>query len=105
MRSAGAAAATRHLLELGHRNVFHIAGPADVPAPRSCLAGWRDTLRAAGADIPGAMMGSGSPDGGWGSGRRAGRATKSRRSSWPVIRWHWESCARCSKPVGAFRRR
>jgi len=26
---AGAAAATRHLLELGHRNIWHIAGPED----------------------------------------------------------------------------
>ncbi|MGP0049063.1 MAG: LacI family transcriptional regulator, partial [Solirubrobacteraceae bacterium] len=26
---SGAAAATRHLLELGHRTVFHVAGPAD----------------------------------------------------------------------------
>jgi DNA-binding LacI/PurR family transcriptional regulator len=67
---AGAGAATRHLLELGHRSVFHIAGPADVPAPRSCLAGWRDTLRAAGADIPDAMIGSGSPDGGYELGHR-----------------------------------
>ena len=67
---AGAAAATRHLLELGHRNVFHIAGPADVPAPRSCLAGWRDTLRAAGANIPDAIIGSGSPDGGYELGHR-----------------------------------
>jgi DNA-binding LacI/PurR family transcriptional regulator len=67
---AGAVAATRHLLELGHRSVFHIAGPTDVPAPRSCLAGWRETLRAAGADIPDAMIGSGSPDGGYELGRR-----------------------------------
>src|SRR5215470_17690593 len=27
----GAAAATRHLLELGHRTVWHIAGPKDFP--------------------------------------------------------------------------
>jgi DNA-binding LacI/PurR family transcriptional regulator len=67
---AGAAAATRHLLELGHRTVFHIAGPTDGPAPRSCLAGWRDTLRAAGADIPDAMIGSGSPEGGYELGHR-----------------------------------
>jgi DNA-binding LacI/PurR family transcriptional regulator len=67
---AGAAAATRHLLELGHRSVFHIAGPADGPAPRSCLAGWRDALRAAGADIPDAMIGSEGPHGGYELGHR-----------------------------------
>ncbi|HTX12919.1 MAG TPA: substrate-binding domain-containing protein [Solirubrobacteraceae bacterium] len=67
---AGAAAATRHLLELGHQSVSHIAGPADGPAPRSRLAGWRDTLRAADADIPDAMIGSGSPEGGYELGHR-----------------------------------
>jgi DNA-binding LacI/PurR family transcriptional regulator len=67
---AGAAAATEHLLKLGHRSVFHIAGAADGPAPRSCLAGWRDTLRAAAADVPDAMIGSGSPERGYELGRR-----------------------------------
>jgi DNA-binding LacI/PurR family transcriptional regulator len=67
---AGAAAATGHLLELDHRSVFHVAGPADGPAARSCLAGWRDTLRVAGADIPDAMIGSGTAEGGYELGRR-----------------------------------
>jgi DNA-binding LacI/PurR family transcriptional regulator len=40
---SGAVAATRHLLELGHRTVFHIAGPADREDPGARLAGWRDT--------------------------------------------------------------
>ena len=66
----GGAAATGHLLGLGHRSVFHIAGPADGPEPRSRLAGWRDALRAAGADVPGAMIGDGSPEVGYELGRR-----------------------------------
>ena len=62
---SGAAAATRHLLELGHRTVFHIAGPADRQDPGPRLAGWRDTLVAAGADIPLPMVGDWSADGGY----------------------------------------
>jgi DNA-binding LacI/PurR family transcriptional regulator len=58
----GAAAATRHLLELGHRTVFHIAGAADLRHPSRRLEGWRDTLSAAGAEIPPPMVGDGSPD-------------------------------------------
>lgn len=54
---SGAAAATRHLLELGHRTVFHIAGPADRRDPGPRFAGWRDTLVAAGVDIPLPMVG------------------------------------------------
>jgi len=65
----GGAAATRHLLELSHQSVFHIAGPADGPEPRSRLAGWRDALLATGADVPGAMIGDGSPEGGYVLGR------------------------------------
>jgi DNA-binding LacI/PurR family transcriptional regulator len=66
---AGAVAATRHLLELGHRSVFHIAGVLAAPDPASCLAGWRDTLYAAGADVPTAMIGDGGPEGGYELGR------------------------------------
>ena len=38
---AGAAAATRHLLELGHRTVWHLAGPRTGSRPSSAsTAGW-----------------------------------------------------------------
>ncbi len=36
---AGAVSATRHLLELGHETVWHIAGPLDLPRVRS--SAWR----------------------------------------------------------------
>lgn len=62
---AGAVAATRHLLELGHDSVFHIAGHLDAPEPGSRLAGWRDTLLAAGAEVHAAMPGDGSPERGY----------------------------------------
>jgi DNA-binding LacI/PurR family transcriptional regulator len=44
----GACAATQHLLDLGHTNVLHIAGPRDWQEAEIRLAGWRDTLLAAG---------------------------------------------------------
>jgi DNA-binding LacI/PurR family transcriptional regulator len=67
---SGAAAATRHLLELGHRTVFHIAGPADRKDPGPRFAGWRDTLVTAGVDIPLPMVGDWSADVGYELGRR-----------------------------------
>jgi DNA-binding LacI/PurR family transcriptional regulator len=62
---SGAVAATRHLLELGHRSVFHIAGPPDGQDPGRRLAGWRDTLVAAGVEIPLPMVGDWSPGAGY----------------------------------------
>jgi DNA-binding LacI/PurR family transcriptional regulator len=55
--TAGAAAATRHLLELGHATVHHIAGPRDWPEARERTEGWRDTLYAAGAVVPAVRQG------------------------------------------------
>jgi DNA-binding LacI/PurR family transcriptional regulator len=44
----GAVSATRHLLELGHRRIAHIAGPAGSLEAQLRLAGCRDTLAEAG---------------------------------------------------------
>jgi DNA-binding LacI/PurR family transcriptional regulator len=49
---AGAARATRHLLDLGHRTVYHICGPDNWLDARERVEGWRDALRAAGAPEP-----------------------------------------------------
>lgn len=61
----GAAAVTRHLLDLGHRTVFHIAGPADRTDPGLRLAGWRDTLAGAAAVLPLPVMGDWSAESGY----------------------------------------
>jgi DNA-binding LacI/PurR family transcriptional regulator len=50
-QASGAAAATRHLLELGHRTVFHIAGPRDWMQAQERITGWRQALDEAGAEI------------------------------------------------------
>ena len=67
---AGAALATRHLLELGHRTVAHIAGPADFLEAGLRIDGWRSTLQAAGADAPPVLVGDWSPRSGYELGRR-----------------------------------
>jgi DNA-binding LacI/PurR family transcriptional regulator len=56
-QGAGAAAATRHLLDLGHRTVWHMAGPADWKEAEERIEGWRTTLKAAGAPIPAVLRG------------------------------------------------
>jgi DNA-binding LacI/PurR family transcriptional regulator len=61
----GAAAATRHLLELGHHNVLHIAGPPDWQEAEIRLAAWRDTLVEAGITPQPPMFGDWSSESGY----------------------------------------
>jgi DNA-binding LacI/PurR family transcriptional regulator len=67
---AGAAAATRHLLELGHRTVWHIAGPADWLEAQQRVDGWMAALSAAGADPPPLLAGDWSARSGYELGQR-----------------------------------
>lgn len=54
---AGARAATQHLLDLGHRTVWHVSGPLDWYEARDRIDGWRATLDAAGAPQPAVLAG------------------------------------------------
>ena len=56
---AGAELAVRHLLELGHETVWHIAGPTDWLEARDRIEGWRRTLVAAGAEVVGTDIAAG----------------------------------------------
>jgi DNA-binding LacI/PurR family transcriptional regulator len=67
---AGAASATRHLLDLGHSTVHHIAGPPDFIEAQQRVKGWRATLEAAGAEIIEPLFGDWSPRSGYDLGRR-----------------------------------
>jgi DNA-binding LacI/PurR family transcriptional regulator len=67
---AGATAATRHLLELGHRTVWHIAGPADWLEARQRVEGWAAALAEAGADAPPLLYGDWSARSGYELGKR-----------------------------------
>jgi DNA-binding LacI/PurR family transcriptional regulator len=56
-QSGGARSATQHLLDLGHENVWHIAGPRSSFAATSREAGWRETLLAHGIVPPEVLLG------------------------------------------------
>jgi DNA-binding LacI/PurR family transcriptional regulator len=62
---AGAAAATRHLLKLGHETVWHLAGPADWNDAEERIEGWRSALEAARAPIPALLRGDWTPRSGY----------------------------------------
>jgi DNA-binding LacI/PurR family transcriptional regulator len=64
----GAALATSHLLDLGHRTVWHVTGPLDWREAELRLEGWRDTLLAAGAPVPAPLSGDWSPRSGYDAG-------------------------------------
>lgn len=49
---AGARAATRHLLDAGHKTVWHVSGPTDWFDSQGRIQGWRQTLEEAGAEVP-----------------------------------------------------
>jgi DNA-binding LacI/PurR family transcriptional regulator len=67
---SGAVAATQLLLDLGHRTVWHVAGPRDFVEAQERLEGWRATLEAAGADVPPVLVGDWSPRSGYQAGLR-----------------------------------
>ncbi|WP_448626000.1 LacI family DNA-binding transcriptional regulator [Geodermatophilus sp. URMC 64] len=65
----GARLATGHLLELGHRTVHHVTGPADSKEARDRIAGWRAELVAAGAPVPEILRGDWTPSSGYAAGK------------------------------------
>lgn len=52
----GAYLATRHLLELGHRDIACIGGPANTSVAQMRLAGFRQALQEAGVEVPAARI-------------------------------------------------
>ncbi len=69
----GAVHATRHLLELGHSTVWHVAGPHDWNDSAAREKGWHDTLVEAGAEVPPVVRGDWSPASGYEAGRMLAR--------------------------------
>ena len=61
----GARLATQHLLDLGHRQVHHIAGPTTSFSAMHRVDSWRSTLRASGIEPPSVHHGDWSTESGY----------------------------------------
>ncbi|WP_394620098.1 LacI family DNA-binding transcriptional regulator [Lentzea sp. JNUCC 0626] len=69
----GVKAAVRHLLDLGHRTVHHVAGPADSYSAIKRAETWQATLREAGARVPRSLPGDWSAESGFLAGVKLAR--------------------------------
>ncbi|WNI19499.1 LacI family DNA-binding transcriptional regulator [Actinacidiphila sp. ITFR-21] len=69
-QAGGARAAVRHLLGLGHRTVWHVAGPEGSYSAERRVETWRETLTEAGCGIPEPLRGDWSAESGYRAGRR-----------------------------------
>jgi DNA-binding LacI/PurR family transcriptional regulator len=67
---AGAASATRYLLDLGHETVYHVAGPQSWLDAQERVDGWRSALHEAGAPEPVVLSGDWSASSGYEIGQR-----------------------------------
>jgi DNA-binding LacI/PurR family transcriptional regulator len=78
---AGARTATEHLIGLGHRDIVHIAGPADAMDATERLRGWRDTMAEHGLVARTPLEGDWTP----GSGYRIGAALTSEGPTFSAV--------------------
>lgn len=60
-QAEGARLATRHLVELGHRSIVHISGPADWLDSQARVRGWRTVMHQAGLPAGDPLVGDWSP--------------------------------------------
>ncbi|GAA2434582.1 LacI family DNA-binding transcriptional regulator [Streptomyces macrosporus] len=69
-QAGGTRAAVRHLLDLGHRTVWHLAGPEESFAAQRRADAWRATLTEAGREVPEMVRGDWSAESGYRAGLR-----------------------------------
>jgi DNA-binding LacI/PurR family transcriptional regulator len=72
-QAQGARQATEHLLELGHRQVWHIAGPEGSFSATHRVESWQHTLRLAGRTPPGVLRGDWTTESGYQHGLTLGQ--------------------------------
>ena len=65
----GSSQAVRHLLELGHRTVHHLRGPADTVQATQRHRAWEHVLREAGCHVPPVFQGDWTPESGYRQGQ------------------------------------
>ncbi|MGN8026650.1 LacI family DNA-binding transcriptional regulator [Microbacterium sp. 22242] len=80
-QALGARQATEHLLDLGHRTVWHVAGPEASYAAARRQEAWRAVLEQRGAEVPEVLVGDWSAE----SGYAAGRALAAREDATAVF--------------------
>jgi DNA-binding LacI/PurR family transcriptional regulator len=68
-QQAGARMAVRHLIDLGHRDIAHLAGPTEFYDGRARIRGWRLEMKDAGLKVREPLIGDWSPDSGYHLGR------------------------------------
>lgn len=66
---AGARLATRHLIELGHRNIYHLAGPQDWIEAEARMHGFLEEMNAQDVPTTAPILGDWSADFGYRAGR------------------------------------
>ncbi len=66
---AGARLATRHLIELGHRNIYHLAGPQDWIEAEARMRGFLDEMSAQDVPTTAPILGDWTADFGYYAGR------------------------------------
>ncbi len=71
---AGARAATRHLLDLGHRDIYHLAGPQDWIEAEARMQGFLIELDEADVPVTPPILGDWTADFGYFAGRELARA-------------------------------
>ncbi len=69
-QAGGTRDAVRHLLDLGHRTVWHLAGPSESFAAQRRTDAWRKALESAGRAVPPLVRGDWSADSGYRAGLR-----------------------------------
>lgn len=72
-QDVAAVLATQHLLDLGHKTVWHVSGPSEWSDAASRLNSWRRTLLEAGCEVPPELHGDWSPESGYHNGLILGR--------------------------------
>lgn len=81
----GAALATAHLLDLGHRVIAHVAGPASSYAATERERGWREALAAAGCEPGPVVRGTWSSASGFDAGQQVLDAVTGRAAVTGVV--------------------
>ncbi|PVE11511.1 LacI family DNA-binding transcriptional regulator [Streptomyces scopuliridis] len=69
-QQGGARTAVRHLLELGHATVWHLAGPEESFAAGRREVAWEAALREEGREVPPLLRGDWTPESGYEAGLR-----------------------------------